>query len=137
MSFLYILVIIPLYFSYLFYMLFSYLLSVVYYIVICSYCFYARAPSLLHTHSLGRFWRSWIRMSRVLDFFLYWSSVRVIVRVTRSWSLSFLDYRYSCSFIHVISWFYLYRIQLPFSFLYSSAIIVLDIYMSYCSNIDS
>ena len=50
-----------------------------------------------------------------------------ITCVTRRWSLSFLDYRYSCSFIHVISWFYLYRIQLSFSFLYSSVIIMLDI----------
>ena len=37
---------------------------------------------------------------------------------------------------HVISGFYLYRIQLPFSFLYSSVIIVLDIHMSYCSDIN-
>ena len=37
-----------------------------------------------------------------------------ITCVTRSWSLSFLDYRYSCSFIHVIFWFYLYRVQLSF-----------------------
>ena len=127
--FFYILVVIQLYFSYLFNMLFSYLLSAVYHIVICSYCFYARAPFLLHTHthSLGRFWRPWICTSRVLVTLLYCSGVRVIVRVTRSWSFSFLDYRYSCSFIDVIFWFYLYRIQLLFSFFYSFVIIVLDI----------
>ena len=71
-----------------------------------------------------------------LDTFLYCSGIRVIVRITRSWSLSYLDYWYSCFFIHIISRFYLYRIQLSFSFVYSSVIIVLDIYMSYCSDID-
>jgi len=39
------------------------------------------------------------------------------VHIARSWSLS-LNYRYSCSFIYVISWFSLYRIQLPFHFLF-------------------
>ena len=42
-------VVIQLYVNYLFNMLFSYLLSAVYHIVICSYCFYARAPFPSHT----------------------------------------------------------------------------------------
>ena len=60
-----------------------------------------------------------------------------ITCVTRSWSLFFLDHTYSYSFIHVIPRFYL-SISCPvvISFLCSSAIIVLDIYMSYCSDID-
>jgi len=37
-----------------------------------------------------------------------------ITCVTRSWSPSLLDYRYSCSFIHVISWFYLCRVSCNF-----------------------
>ena len=47
----------------------------------------------------------------------YLSLIRYLERITcilRSWSPSLLDYWYSCSFVHVIFWFYLYRIQLPF-----------------------
>ena len=90
------------------------------------YFFYARAPFSLHTQSLGRFWRPWIRTSRVLDIFLYCSGFIELVRVTRSWSLSFLDYRYTCYFIHVILSI---SHTIVISLLYSSAIIVLDIYV--------
>ena len=58
----------------------------------CLHCYYARTPSSLHIHSLGRFWRPWIRMSRVLDIFLCYSGVRVIVRFVRSWSFSLFDF---------------------------------------------
>jgi len=55
------------------------------------HCYYARTLSSLHTLLLGHFWRPWIRMSRVLDIFLYCSGVRVIVRFARSWSFSLFD----------------------------------------------
>ena len=123
-----------------------------YYSVVCLSCYlvilylqlscyysmhivYMHEQSSLHTHSLGRFWRPWIRTSRVLDIFLYYSGFIELVRVTRGWSLSFLDYRYYCSFVYVISWFYLYHIPLSFFSLFICYHCV-HIYMSYCSDID-
>jgi len=70
----------------------------------CLYCCCARSPFSLHTHSLGRFWRLWIRTSRVLGIFLYCSGFRVIVRFARG--LEFLPFDsdilasyYSCFYI--------------------------------------
>ena len=105
-------------FSCLFIMLFRYPMSAVYLVIILCTLFICTS-SFLYTHSLGRFWRPWIRTSRVLDIFLYCQVFDETIHIARSLSLSFLHYRYSCSFIHVISWFYLYRIQLSFlSYIY-------------------
>ena len=51
---------------------------------------------------------------QICDYLLLIRYLERITCVTSSWSLSFLDYRYSFSFIYVISYFHLYRIQLSF-----------------------
>ena len=107
---------------------FSYLISAVYLVIILCILFICTGTSPFHTLTgslsddpgfvrpdIGRF-------VAIIQLFV-WSYA------LRGDRVSLLDYRYSCSFINVISWFYLYRIQLPFSFLYSSIIVVLDIYV--------
>ena len=100
----------------------------------CTQCLYARALPFF-IQSLGRFWRSWILTSSIGSALFHWSGVRWDRTCCEELeSLSF-DHRYSCSFIHVIFWFYL-SYPIAISFLNSSIIIVLDIYMSYCSDTD-
>ena len=119
----------------LFILLFSlfYLLLLLYMHMVSS----ARAVSPLHTHTLimVAFWRPWVCTSS------YWtiiSNVQVFdetVRFANSWS-SFLFYSgiLISVIILLLSWFSLYRFQLPFSCHYSSAIIVIVMYMYCCSD---
>jgi len=76
----------------------------VYYVVI-AYIVIMHEHFFIYTHSLGRFWRPWIRTSRVLDIFLYCSSVRVNVRFARSWSFSLFDSGILALFPAIILWF--------------------------------
>ena len=84
------------------------------FLLLFMHCLSARAVPFTHTLTMVAFWRPWICTSR------YWTFVSVVqmfvalIYIARSLSLSFLDYRYSCSFIHVTSWFYPYCIQLFF-----------------------
>ena len=84
------------------------------YHVVIAYIFLCTSTFSLHTHSLGHFWRSWIRTFGTLDIFLYCSGVRVIVRFARSWSFSrlvlvlfslvfllFLDSRYTSDSVFI------------------------------------
>ena len=91
-----------------------------------AHCFYARVSSLhTHTHQVA-FWRPWICTSR------YWTLVLLCRYSMRpyilrgAWVLFLLFWYSHLSYFPVISWFYLYRIQLPFSFRDSSAMMVLD-----------
>ena len=132
MSFIYIQVV----FSYLSIMLFSYLLSAVYHIIICKYCLYARTLLLFtHAHWVA-FWQPWICKSR------YWTLsyiVQVFVEAVcfaRSWSFSllvpvFLSLLPSCYFLILD----IYQIQFLFQF-FIYVISSANIYMSYCSDID-
>ena len=111
-------------FSCLFIMLFSYPITAVYLAIILCTLLYARVLLFTHTHQVA-FWCPWICTSR------YWTLVllcRCSMRpyILRGAWVSLWFWYSHLSYIPVISWFYLYRIQLPFSFRYSSAIIVLD-----------
>jgi len=73
----------------------------------------------LYTHSLGRFWRPWIRKSRVLVIFLYCSGIRWDRTLREELDLLPIWFRYSYpSYLPVISWFSIYQIQLLFPFLH-------------------
>jgi len=96
--------------------MFSYYFSLipVYIIIIYDHTIYARAPSSLFYTLIGSL--SDDPAFACLDRMLYFI-IQVFdetVHVVRRWSLSLLDYQYSCSFIHIIFWFSLYRIELPF-----------------------
>ena len=82
--------------------------------------------SSLHTHSPGRFLTTLNLHVQILDalFLLCRCSMRPYI-LRGAWVSLWFWYSH-LYYLPVISWFYLYRIQLPFSFLYPSAIIVLD-----------
>ena len=87
--------------------------------------------SSLHTHSLGRFWRPWIRASRVLYIFLYCSGVRVIVRFARR--LEFLPFD-SGILASCYSYFYTFFDSMYIKFsLYSSPFIWCHAWMLICN----
>jgi len=69
--------------------------------LVYSYTF-TRSPDSLNLHIQIR---GYLLLIRYMERITY---------ISRSWSPFLIDYRYSYSFIHVISWFYLYRIPLPF-----------------------
>ena len=104
------------------------------FLLFCAHCLYARA--VLFTHTLTRSLSDDPGFTRP-DIGRFVSIARCSMRpyILRGVLGLSLWFWYShLSYLSVIFWFYLYRIQLPFSFLYSSVIIVLDIYMSYCSD---
>ena len=72
---------------------------------------------IIFTHSLGRFLTILDLHVQILDVLFLWSGFIETGHFARSMSFSLLDYRYSCSFIHVIPWFLLYHIQSPFHIL--------------------
>ena len=144
--------IIALLFSCLGNMLFDYLSLQLFLLLSMHIVLPARAFSPLHTHSpwsrsddpgfarpdIGRLFlmcrclmrRYALRGAWVLFLWFWYFCIFLFL-------LLFLDSRIShlaCHSIPVISWFYLYRFQLPFSCHCSSAIIVIFMYMCYCSD---
>ena len=76
---------------------------------------------MLYTHTFSVYSYTFTRSSDSLNLYIqirgYLLLIRYLERITciyEELSLSFLDYRYSCSFIHIIFCFYLYHVQLPF-----------------------
>ena len=89
--------------------------------------------SSLHTHSLGHFWRPWIRSSRILDI-LYFSGIRW-ARTFRE-ELKFLSFGYSTLFLSCLTVIFRFLIYIRFSS-YSSSFYVIswvNAYMWYCSD---
>jgi len=86
-------------------LLFSYLLfSALDLMLSCTHCLYARA--LLFSYTLIRSLLMILDLHvKILDALLYCSGVRWARTLCEDLGFSLLDYRYSCSFIHVISWF--------------------------------
>ena len=82
---------------------------------------FSLSAHMLYAHALFNLFHSFTRSFDSLDLHIqicgYLLLIRYLERITcvmRSWSLSFLDHKYSCSFILLISWFYLYHVQLSF-----------------------
>jgi len=107
------------------------------YHVVIAYIIFIHESSFpyTHIHPLGRFWRPWIRTSRILDTFLYCSGVcwARTLREELEFSLFYsgiLNSFYSC--FRTFSWFMYFR----FSFYSSSFYMIscVDAYMWYCSD---
>ena len=92
---------------------------------------YMHELSSLHTHSPGRFLTPWICTSRYWTLCFYCSGVRWDGTLREELELLPIRFRYSyLSYLHIISWFSLYQIQLLFQSLfiwYHAWILICDI----------
>jgi len=96
------------------YLLYSchFLLQYIYFLYLLTCYMHMHFPVYSYT-----FTRSSDSLDLYIQIYGYLMLIRYLEKIIctlRNWSPSLLDYRYSCPFVHVISWFYLYCIQLPF-----------------------
>ena len=130
--FIFIHVVTQLSFSYYLIMLFSYLLSVVYLVIILCTLFICTS-SPLYTHTLTRSLSDDPGFARP-DIGRFVSIVQVFeetARFAKSWSFSLFDSG-NLICLHIISWFSLYQIHLLFQF-FIPMLSCVDAYMYYCS----
>ena len=106
-------------FSCLLIILFSYLISTVYLVIILCTLFICTSTSLYtHTHQVT-FWRPWICTSRYWTLCFYCSGVCWDHTLREELELLPIWFRNSyLSCLHIISWFSLYQIQLLFQSLF-------------------
>jgi len=124
-----------LYYSAVIYPVIQSVISAVVLIIIYAHCSSARAFSpFTHTLTMVAFWRPWICTSRywTICFLLCRCSLRSYI-MRGAWVPLCSGILISVIFL-LLSWFSLFRIQLPFSCHYSSAIIVIVMDMYYCSD---
>jgi len=100
-------------------MLFSYLMTAAYLVIIlCTLFTCTSSPLYTHTHQVT-FWRPWICTSRYWTLCFYYSGVRWDRTLREELELHSIRFRYSyLSCLYVISWFSLYQIQLLFQSLF-------------------